>query len=178
MHWRKDSAQFCFQNKILFWSKPVHFTDVPIYWLTQPLLQKKNILFLLDTRSNKEGNGLKPHSSIFVISKLLIEKNRVAQFFFFFFFSYFIRDCSLRDQILQETLMWTAWANVSLKIPVGWRTRFSGNRSVQNTVQIPFERKGPSANEIHGQLSGFSGKSCLTQPLLSGGKTPTPLKTL
>lgn len=37
--------------------------------------------FLLDRRLNKEGNGLKPHSSIFVISKLLIEKNRVAQLF-------------------------------------------------------------------------------------------------
>jgi len=81
---RRDSVQFPFQKKTLFRSKPVHFTDVPIYWLAQLLFQKKNVLFLLDRRSNKEGNGLKPHSSILVISKLLIEKNRVAQCFLLF----------------------------------------------------------------------------------------------
>lgn len=47
----------------------------------QVLFQKKNTLFLFDRRSNKEGNGLKPNSSAFVISKLLIQKNSVAQLF-------------------------------------------------------------------------------------------------
>lgn len=51
---QKNSVQFPFQKKMLFWSKPVHFTDVPIYWLIQLLFQKKNILFLFDRRSNKK----------------------------------------------------------------------------------------------------------------------------
>lgn len=140
---------------------------------TAPIFQKMNILFLLHRKSKKEGNGLKSHASIFVISKLLIEKNRIAQYFVRFHPWLFSKGSNIsRDAHVDS------WANISLKIPAGWRTRLSGNHSVQNTVQIQVEQKDIATNETHGQLIGIGGMYCLIKPQLSGGKTPVLLKAI